>query len=89
MKQENLIENLEINDVEFHGRGVARHNGKVMFIENALPGEVVDAKVFKKKKGYAFAKIVSTHKQSPDRIDPFCKHFGTCGGCTWQNVTYE
>ena len=89
MKPENLIEHLEIKDVELHGRGVARHNGKVMFVENALPGEIVDARVFQKKKGYAFAKTVSFLKQSKDRVEPFCKHFGTCGGCTWQNVTYE
>ncbi|HXH17733.1 MAG TPA: 23S rRNA (uracil(1939)-C(5))-methyltransferase RlmD [Chitinophagales bacterium] len=89
MNREKLIEKLEIIDVEFHGRGVARHNGKVMFVENALPGEVVDASVFQKKKGYAFARPVTFHKTSPNRILPFCSHFGTCGGCTWQNVTYE
>ena len=89
MKQENLLTGLEIDSVEFHGRGVARHNGKVVFVENALPGEVVDANVFQKKKGYAFARTVSFHKTSENRIQPFCHHFGTCGGCTWQNVTYE
>lgn len=89
MKGQNLLEHLEISGVEVHGRGVARYNGKVIFVENALPGEVVDAKIFQKKKGYSFARTISFHKKSPDRIEPFCSHFGTCGGCTWQNVTYE
>jgi len=89
MKEQKLLEQLEINDVEFHGRGVARHDGKVVFVENALPGEVVDANVFQKKKGYSFARTAVFHKRSPSRIQPFCTHFGICGGCTWQNVTYE
>lgn len=83
-----LLENLEIQSVEIHGRGVARHNGKVVFVENALPGEVVDATVFQKKKGVLFARTTALHKSSVDRRAPFCSHYGTCGGCTWQNVTY-
>lgn len=89
MKEQKLLQELEINDVEFHGRGVARHNGKVVFVENALPGEVVNATIFQKKKGYSFARTTAFHKKSSDRLDPFCNHFGICGGCTWQNVTYE
>ncbi len=84
-----LLENLEIQNVEIHGNGVARQNGKVVFVENALPGEVVDATVFQKKKGVAFARTTAIHKPSTDRRAPFCSHYGTCGGCTWQNVTYE
>ncbi len=89
MKESLLLENLEITDVEIHGRGVARHNGKVVFVENALPGETVDAFVYMKKKGHAFARTVTIHHTSAFRTVPFCKHFGTCGGCTWQNVTYH
>lgn len=88
MKSSPLLEQLEISSVEFHGRGVARHNGKIVFVENALPGEIVDAKMFQKKKGYSFARTTALRKKSPDRQEPFCSHFGTCGGCTWQNVTY-
>jgi len=89
MKREKLLENLEISGVEFHGRGVARHNGRVIFVENALPGEIADAQVYQKKKGCLFARTVVFHKISESRIQPFCQHFGTCGGCTWQNVTYQ
>ncbi len=84
-----LLENLEIQSVEVHGKGVARNNGKVVFVENALPGEKVDAEVFQKKKGYAFARPVAFHQQSPERQQPFCTHFGVCGGCTWQNASYK
>jgi len=84
-----LLENLEIQNVEIHGKGVARQNGKVVFVENALPGEVVDAVIFQKKKGVAFARTTAIHKPSENRQLPFCNHFGTCGGCTWQNVTYQ
>lgn len=83
-----LLENLEIQNVEIHGKGVARQNGKVVFVENALPGEVVDAQVYQRKKGVSFARVTVVHKQTEYRRAPFCTHYGTCGGCTWQNVTY-
>lgn len=84
-----LLENLEIQNVEIHGKGVARHNGRVIFVENALPGEVVDAQIYQKKKGVRFARTTAIQKASESRQQPFCIHYGSCGGCTWQNVGYE
>lgn len=84
-----LLENLEIQNVEIHGKGVARHNGRVVFVDNALPGEVVNATIYQKKKGVQFARTTAIHQASESRQQPFCAHYGTCGGCTWQNVSYQ
>ncbi|GIV34078.1 MAG: putative RNA methyltransferase [Chitinophagales bacterium] len=84
-----LLKNLEIKGVEVHGRGVARHNGKVVFVDDALPGEVVDARIYRKKKHYGFARPEAWLLTSPKRQKPFCTHFGVCGGCVWQHVAYD
>ena len=68
---------------------MARVNGKVIFVEDALPGEIVDIRVIRQKRDHAFAIPVKFHLTLPDRIEPFCGHFSACGGCTWQNIPYE
>jgi 23S rRNA (uracil1939-C5)-methyltransferase len=80
---------LEITDAAFEGKAVARHEGLVVFVENAVPGDVVLAKLLKIKKSFAEAKVVRVERPSPLRVEPRCKYFGVCGGCKWQHVEYQ
>lgn len=84
-----IIENLEIIDAGSEGKAIGKHEGLTVFVPFAVPGDVVDVQVFKKKKTYAEAYIVNLKKSSPDRIDAQCEHFGLCGGCKWQIMPYE
>ena len=84
-----LFENVEILDAGSEGKAVARVNELVVFVQFAVPGDVVDIQVVAKKKNFCEGKIIRFHKYSPLRVDPFCSHFGTCGGCKWQNMPYE
>ncbi len=84
-----LLHNLYIEDMADKGRGLARHEGKVVFVAGAVPGDRVDAQVMKAKSSFAEARMVQLLAPSPDRVQPFCKHFGTCGGCKWQHLSYE
>ena len=67
----------------------ARTEGKVVFIAGAVPGDVVDVQLSKNKKDWAEGKAVHFHTYSKDRVEPFCEHFGVCGGCKWQMLPYE
>jgi 23S rRNA (uracil1939-C5)-methyltransferase len=87
-KKKPAFEDVEIQDIEYRGHGIARPGGMVLFVEDALPGEVVDAKVTKKKRDFGFARVSRYHKLSEKRIEPFCAHFGLCGGCRWQYLSY-
>ena len=80
---------LHIQDVAFGGKGVARHEGKVVFVPFVIPGEVVTGKVLREKKKFAEAELVSIETPSPDRVEPPCPYFGRCGGCAYQHMTYE
>ena len=89
-KKENIVlEKLLVEDYAAEGRSLARVNGKVIFIENTVPGDVVDVRLLKNKKDWAEGTPVHTHTFSPDRVLPFCSHFGVCGGCQWQMLPYE
>jgi len=83
------IVELHVDRVAFGGQGVARIEGLVIFVKGAVPGDRVRALIVKKKKAYAEAKILDLLNPSPDRIQAPCPYFGTCGGCQWQQVTYE
>jgi 23S rRNA (uracil1939-C5)-methyltransferase len=86
----NSIISVEINDLAFGGMGVGRVNNFVVFVEKALPGELVQARIQKIKSNHAQATLHAIDRPSPDRIQaPPCPLFGTCGGCTWQNFTCE
>lgn len=72
------------------GKSVAHlEDGKVLFVEGAVPGDVVDVHVTKDKKSWAAGRATALITPSPDRVEPFCQHFGTCGGCKWQMLPYE
>ena len=83
------IENLEIIDAGAEGKAVGKKDGLTVFVPFAVPGDVVDVELFKKKKGYAEARIINIKTKSPYRIEPECTHFGLCGGCKWQIMDYE
>ena len=78
-----------VEDYAAEGKSLARVEGKVIFIENAVPGDVVDVKLSKNKKDWAEGFITAFHSYSPDRVTPFCSHFGVCGGCRWQMLPYS
>ena len=80
---------LEISAAAFEGKAVARHEGLVVFVHGAVPGDVVTAQVTKRKRAYAEARVLRIESPSHDRVEPRCVHFGVCGGCKWQHVAYE
>ena len=80
---------LEIDHLAYGGAGVARFQDLVIFVEKGLPGQRVEVEITKKKKKFAEAKILSILRPSPFHQQPICRHFGYCGGCSLQNLTYE
>lgn len=84
-----LLESVAISAAAAEGKAIARHEGKVIFIPFAAPGDVADIKVTKQKKSYAEGEIVKLIESSPIRTTVTCSHFGKCGGCKWQHVQYE
>jgi 23S rRNA (uracil1939-C5)-methyltransferase len=88
IKKNFLLEQLEVVDVSTEGKAIAKNEGLVVFIEGAVPGDVVDAMVYRKKNSFAEARTEKIVSPSPLRVKPVCEHFGTCGGCKWQNLSY-
>ncbi|MDB0027112.1 23S rRNA (uracil(1939)-C(5))-methyltransferase RlmD [Flavobacteriales bacterium] len=84
-----FLENIEIIDTANKGKSVAKHDGRAIFIEGGVPGDICDITVFKRRKKYWEARIKKIHTYSEKRTEPKCEHFGTCGGCKWQNMKYE
>lgn len=84
-----LYEHVEIIDIATEGRSIGKVDDLVIFIEKVVPGDVVDIQLTKKKKSFAEARPVHFHQYSSLRKDPFCSHFGTCGGCKWQHLDYQ
>ena len=88
-KQEIILENVVIETVAAEGKAIAKIDGTVLFVQFAVPGDIVDVKVTNKKKNYMEGFILRMVKPSPRRLEPFCSHFGVCGGCKWQPLPYE
>ncbi len=78
-----------MEDYAAEGKSLARVDGKVIFVEQVVPGDIVDIRLVKNKKDWGEGYPVRFHLLSPDRTDPFCSHFGVCGGCQWQMLPYE
>ncbi len=76
-----------IDDLDTFGQGVARHNGKALFIPGALPGERVDVTITEDKRQYSKGKLLRRLNDSPERVSPVCPHFGVCGGCQQQHAS--
>lgn len=87
-RKNRLRENVLLLDMAAEGKCVARIEEKVYFVTGGVPGDRVDILVEKDKKTYAEARVYRLLEPSADRIEPFCRHFGTCGGCKWQNLSY-
>ena len=85
-----LFENVTVVDTATKGKTVAKtEDGNVIFLPNAVPGDVVDIQTYKKRKAFYEGKAVHFHSYSDKRTEPVCEHFGTCGGCKWQHMAYE
>ena len=83
-----LWENIPVTGWGANGKALAKVDGLVVFITGAVPGDVADLRITKKKSSFAEADAVRIATPSPDRIPAFCAHFGTCGGCKWQDLDY-
>ncbi|MSP08210.1 MAG: 23S rRNA (uracil(1939)-C(5))-methyltransferase RlmD [Chitinophagaceae bacterium] len=88
-KEAPLLENVLIEDYAAEGKSLARVNGKVIFVEGAVPGDVVDVQLQKNKADWGEGFVKKYHTYSPIRVQPFCAHFGVCGGCQWQMLPYD
>jgi len=84
-----IIKNLEVKDLGAEGKAIGRFDEKVVFITGVVPGDIVDVQILRKRKSYLEGIPVHFHEFSEDRANPFCEHFGLCGGCKWQNLPYE
>ncbi len=84
-----LLEQVGVTDIGAEGKSIARIDERVIFLTNAIPGDVVDIQVNRKKKNFMEGYPVKFYKYSEDRVEPFCEHFGVCGGCKWQQLPYE
>ncbi|MBR6544583.1 MAG: 23S rRNA (uracil(1939)-C(5))-methyltransferase RlmD [Alistipes sp.] len=84
-----LIEGLQITTLAAEGKAMGRHENQVVFVPMTLPGDVVDVQIRKHHRRYMEGTVVRFVEKSPLRVEPFCQHFGTCGGCKWQNLPYE
>jgi 23S rRNA (uracil1939-C5)-methyltransferase len=84
-----ILEKVRIVDYAAEGKSLARIDGMVVFVDQAVPDDVVDLQVTYKKKSYMEAVPIHYHSYSPKRAETFCEHFGVCGGCKWQNLAYS
>lgn len=82
-------ENVEILNTAAEGKSIAKVNDKVIFVPFAAPGDIVDIQIVKKRKSYLEGRITKFHSYSDKRVEPKCSHFGLCGGCKWQHLSYE
>jgi 23S rRNA (uracil1939-C5)-methyltransferase len=89
-KKKNIVlEEVLVENYAAEGKSLARQEGKVIFIENVVPGDVVDIRLSKNKKDWAEGYPIQFKSYSKERVEPFCQHFGVCGGCQWQMLPYE
>lgn len=89
MKKGAIIPKVTIHEMAAEGKALIRHEGMVVFVEGAVPGDVADIEITGKKKDYALGRVARLDSESNARSQPFCKHYGTCGGCKWQHVSYD
>lgn len=83
------IDQVKVIDIAEEGKGVAKTDDLVFFIPRVVPGDIVDVEITRKKRNFAEANVTSLRSASPHRVDPFCSHFGICGGCKWQHMSYD
>lgn len=83
------IEGLEITTLAAEGKAMGRWNDMVVFVPMTVPGDVVDVQIRRKRRRFMEGSVIRYVKRSPMRVEPFCEHFGICGGCKWQNLPYD
>jgi 23S rRNA (uracil1939-C5)-methyltransferase len=83
------VVDLKIEDIAFGGKGVAREQGKAVFVPYTIESELVSAEIVREKKQFAEAELIEVKERSPDRVEPQCPYFGRCGGCAYQHMSYE
>jgi 23S rRNA (uracil1939-C5)-methyltransferase len=88
-KEQKVVENVPVSAMASKGYGIGKVDGKVIFVEKGVPGDVADVRLTTDKKKYAEGVLVKLHTPSPLRTEPACKHFGVCGGCKWQHIQYD
>ena len=88
-KEQPILEDILITDIGAEGKAIARVDGMVVFVPFVVPGDVADIKIIKKQKNSAEGRAIAIKQYSSKRADPQCPHFGTCGGCRWQNLSYD
>src|SRR5690606_20431546 len=86
--EQRLLAGVSVIDIAEGGKGVAKVDDLVVFVDKAIPGDVVDVELTRKKKKFAEARIRQIKASSAHRVVPFCDHFGVCGGCKWQQMAY-
>jgi 23S rRNA (uracil1939-C5)-methyltransferase len=84
-----LIEGLEITDIAAEGKSLGRYNDQVVFVPMTVPGDVVNVQITGKRRRFMEGYVVDHVTKSPLRVEPFCEHFGICGGCKWQHLPYD
>ena len=84
-----LLKNIEIIDITSKGKSIAKSEGRIILVDNAVPGDFCDIEIYKKRRKYWQGKVISYIKYSAKRTKPKCEHFGICGGCKWQNMQYK
>jgi len=84
-----VLENVTIEGIAAEGKCIARVDEQVIFVQGVAPGDVVNVQITRKKKSFMEGKPVHFHTYSKDRVEPFCEHFGICGGCKWQHIPYD
>ncbi|MBL7872160.1 MAG: 23S rRNA (uracil(1939)-C(5))-methyltransferase RlmD [Cyclobacteriaceae bacterium] len=89
MKKGDLLENIEIETMAAEGKCIAKVDGLVLFLQGGAPGDTVQVQLTKIKSNFLEGKVTAIQKRSLLRTEPFCEHFGTCGGCSWQHINYE
>ncbi len=88
-KKKFVLENLQVTSYAAEGKSLGRVEGKVIFVEGAVPGDIVDVLISKNKKDWAEGRVTTIKEFSKERVEPFCIHFGVCGGCKWQMLPYN
>lgn len=88
-KQEIVINDVRVSDAGAEGKAIVRLDGMVVFVPFVVPGDIIDLKIIKKKKNYAEGRAITLKQPSPLRVEAQCPHFGICGGCKWQTMSYE
>ncbi len=86
MRKGDILENIFIETMASEGKTLGKINGQVIFLEGGAPGDFVDAELTKIKSSFLEGRVTKIRELSPDRANPFCVHFGLCGGCSWQHI---